>query len=1595
MEKLFDINKANENSKRIKLEYRLDNISSKDIAVIGMSGRFGSADNIRDFWDGLKSGTEYISELPEYRKRDSENYIDAVSRMGIKKEDFNYFKAGFLKHIDHFDCSMFNISPKEAKLMDPSQRLLLEVIFEAIEDAGYGGKKLVGSRTGVYVGHSNDFGEDYKRYCRMVSSAMEEVVITGNIRSIIGSRISYILDLKGPSITIDTACSSALVAVHTACQAIRSGDCSMAIAGGVKVHIVPAGYKSQEGNIGILSSEERARAFDDSSDGTGLGEGVGAVILKPLSKAIEDGDSIYAIIKGSAVNQDGSSVGITAPNMEAQEDVIIRAWKDANIDPQTIEYIEAHGTGTKLGDPIEIAGIQKAFQHYTDRKQFCAVTSVKTNVGHLDNASGIVSFIKAVMAIKTGELPPSLNFQRPNRKIGFEESSVYVNDRLSKWGSSGIPRRCGISSFGLSGTNCHVVLQEYIATERKAYTKNSVKSPSLFTISARSRSSFQELIEQYDELLQKNNGMDIKSTCYTASTGRGHYNIRMAFIVESMEELKEKIREIKNSKIPYISIKDIYFCEHKIVSDSKLNKASGDITDEEKRALDHSAKDTVSKILCSNDRQTYISRFVELCNLYVKGAEVEWERMYQASVYKKERLPVYPFEKQRHWIDVQKHEEEWPVRTVGNIWHPLLDTCVVQSMEMDVYATCFSVRKHWVLNEHKVVGIYAVPGTAYIEIARKISEYYYPGDHIIIKDIIFIKPLAVDIDSEVEAHIIVKKRDDYREFTVVSKSGSDGAWIKHVEGTFVGFNSKENPRIKISDLKGRMADIRGTDHYKNTDRGPRFNSMRKIYTNREELLAYLELSNVYQSDMEEYKIHPALLDCAVILTKEFLSGEFYLPLSYRNLRIYGKMPGKFYSYMNIKNKEEGSRETVSFSISLIDETGNVFMEIEDYTIKKVNASEHKALINDANADHYFEIGWVRKPVAKNARKAHTKTALVIGNEKGISSDIVESLKEKGLKVYTSQIGNVNGIYDGNRFCILNNQKSYEELMAALGTQPSYIIHLLTAENTDNPSTIKELNDSMQLGVYSLYYLVRALLSQKIVDTELILISKFANNVTGNEEKIQPHHTAFLALGKVIGKEYPGIKCRCIDIDYEIDASDIMTEIESEDDSHTVSYRNGIRYIEEFRVMDLQKQVKEIIKVRNEGVYVITGGTGGIGLEFAQYLALRNKTNICLISRGKLPKTEEWNSILEKNEDYKTCKIIRKIKKIEEMGSNVLCYNSNVADMDSMKSIFSELRNRFGNINGVIHGAGVAGDGFIIRREEDAFRQVLAPKTLGTWILDKLTENDKLDFFVMHSSIASILGPPGQGDYTAANAYLDTFAYSRVKEGKTALSINWPSWRDTGMAVDYGAINEESLFEPITTDLALKKFEGLIGTQIQRSILSNINYLTLASLKNELPISLSDELKHKIDKIYPAYEKPRQVVNSESNKVKVILKGKIEQEYTETENELAEIWFNVLGIRELDIYDNFNDLGGDSILATRLLKEMQKKYNDIVNISDVFTYATIDKMADYIDKKSNRKRAIEKINENETDEDFDLDQLISQIADGNISAEEAEKLISLE
>ncbi|SFB07600.1 non-ribosomal peptide synthetase [Clostridium frigidicarnis] len=613
-----------------------NNISSNDIAIIGLSVRLPNAENVSEFWQNLKCGLNCIDEFPKYRRQDMDRYKAYIG----KNKDGNYCKGAYLKEIDKFDYRFFNVTQKEANLISPNQRIFLETSFEALEDAGYGGKRLKGTQTGIFIGFSGDEIYDYKKMILDIDPKSMSNGFAGNLSSIIASRLSYVLDLKGPAMAIDTACSSSLVALHIACQSIKNGDCDMAIAGGVRINLLRI---EGELNLGIQAFDGKAKTFDDSADGTGSGEGCIALVIKPLNKAIKDRDNIYAVIKGNAINQDGNSIGISAPNVESQENVIVKAWNNAGIEPETISYIEAHGTGTKLGDPIEIDGIQRAFRRYTSKNQFCAIGSVKTNMGHLDHASGVLGVVKATISLKNKMIPPIINFNEPNREIDFETSPVYINDTLKEWNNNGSIRRCGVSSFGISGTNCHFVLEEAPKLENGVGDDQS--NFKVFILSAKTQESLEQLIVRYQNSTESFKNLNYRDICYTSNIGRGHYNYRVAIIVKDIKDLIRKIQSLRIGCLEKINDKEMFYSKHKIVPEIKPVKETCEFTQREINELSSNINIKINKKCMDYE---YI---VSVCEAYVKGANIEWERFYSREKRNVVSLPTYAFERRRCWID--------------------------------------------------------------------------------------------------------------------------------------------------------------------------------------------------------------------------------------------------------------------------------------------------------------------------------------------------------------------------------------------------------------------------------------------------------------------------------------------------------------------------------------------------------------------------------------------------------------------------------------------------------------------------------------------------------------------------------------------------------------------------------------------------------------------------------------------------------------------------------------------------------------------------------------------------------------------------------
>ncbi|MGG4502279.1 condensation domain-containing protein [Paenibacillus polymyxa] len=583
---------------------------NRDIAIIGVAGRFPQADTKEQYWNNLVHGLNGIRTFPSSRLELIRPFLD-------EHNQGPYMPAGYLDEIDTFDAAFFNILPGEAKYMDPQQRMFMETGYEAIEDAGYGGERIRGSRMGVYVGYSE------ARYKELIESDSSTAFV-GNFPPVIASRLAYALNLSGPALSVATACSSSLVALHLACEGLLAGDCRLALVGGVAIGALPT--RLEPGGLGITSSQGQSRSFDADADGTGWGEGCGVVLIKPLEQAEKDHDYIYSVIKASAINQDGASNGLASPNARAQEEVIVEAWKRAGIDPSTISYIEAHGTGTKIGDPIEIKGITNAFRRYTQKRQFCGIGSVKSNIGHLDSVSGMAGLIKMILALQHKKLPPTLHFAYPNPLMNLHSSPVYIHTKLADWRSEdGIPLRAGISSWGLSGTNCHVVLEEYPVSRPSLSSSSDVpcSEERVFTLSAYSEDSLRRLTARYIDFLESDDIPSLENICYVLNTGREHHAYRLAIPVSDRISLCSKLRQAYNALV----------CQ--------------DGTGLEQQGIFctiYSEPLPLAEMTLDTDARMIARR-------YVNGENRRWLEDYSADGCVKVPLPTYAWDKQRYWVE--------------------------------------------------------------------------------------------------------------------------------------------------------------------------------------------------------------------------------------------------------------------------------------------------------------------------------------------------------------------------------------------------------------------------------------------------------------------------------------------------------------------------------------------------------------------------------------------------------------------------------------------------------------------------------------------------------------------------------------------------------------------------------------------------------------------------------------------------------------------------------------------------------------------------------------------------------------------------------
>ena len=526
---------------------------SSDIAIVGISVEVPGVRDVHRFWDLVADGGNLAGPFPEHRARSIEHYLryvfDTTVRSGADTE-IAYHDGAYLERPEYFDAEFFGMTPKQAATTEPHLRHAMRAMYLAFEDAGYEASRLRGSRTGVFVGFAVNPGSAYLEYLSKIDRSLIQLALTGNVPTMMANRLSHLLDLRGPSMVVDSACSASLVAVHQAKNALLLGDCDTAVVAGAR--IVSAPINHPDTRIGIESSDGRTRTLDERADGTGYGEGSGAVVLKRLDRALADGDRVYAVIKGSAVNHDGVAGGITTPDSASQAALLNTAWANAGVDPRSIGYIELHGTATTLGDPIEIEGLRQAFAPHTDDRRFCAVGTVKANIGHLFEGSGIVGLIKAALILRHRELPPLAGFEQPNSRIDFDDTPIRVPTGLEPWSSENGPLRAGVSAFGLGGTNCHVVLEEYVAPAVEPVTAVEPEPARLlFTLSAHSEESLRLLVHAYADWFERGlfDGVALRDLCATAHHSRAAHRHRLALEVADLGDLRSRLESLDANRL--------------------------------------------------------------------------------------------------------------------------------------------------------------------------------------------------------------------------------------------------------------------------------------------------------------------------------------------------------------------------------------------------------------------------------------------------------------------------------------------------------------------------------------------------------------------------------------------------------------------------------------------------------------------------------------------------------------------------------------------------------------------------------------------------------------------------------------------------------------------------------------------------------------------------------------------------------------------------------------------------------------------------------------------------------------------------------------
>jgi len=1517
------------------------------IAIVGMSGRFPGAKNIDQFWHNLRDGIESISTFSD----------EELLATGVDPEIFanpNYIRAfGVLSEVEWFDADFFGFNAREAEVMDPQHRIFLESAWEAIESAGYNPKTYEG-QIGVFCGTSlNSYWlKNLALNQDLHQSVSDFQILLGNDKDFVPTRVSYKLNLRGPSVSVNTACSTSLVAVQMACQSLLNSQCDIALAGGVAIRTPQKiGYLYQEGMI--LSPDGHCRAFDAQSKGTVGGSGVGIVVLKRLSDAIADGDFIYAVIRGAAINNDGAmKVGYTAPSIEGQAAVITEAQALGEIEPATISYIEAHGTGTELGDPIEIAALSQAFRTKTEKCGFCAIGSLKTNVGHLDAAAGIAGLIKTALAIHHHQIPPSLHFEQPNPKIDFAHSPFYVNTKLREWESKDSPRRAGVSSFGIGGTNAHVVLEEAPNRELSSHSRQY----QLLLLSAKTASALDTVTANLAQHLQSHPQLELADIAYTLQVGRQTFKHRRMLICKQVKDAIASLQNPQNllSKSTESENATVVFMFSG--QGTQYVNMGKDLYDREpifRKHLDLCCE--ILQPILENDLRQIL--YPEPDQSASAALKLQQTAITQPAIF------AIAYALAQQWI-------AWGIKPNAMIGHSIgeyVAACLAGVMTLEEALSLVAMRGK-LMQQLPAGAMLAVPlPEKEIEflLGQDLSIAAINSDDlcVISGTIVAIEKLEKKLEKQLEGMGLECRRlhtshafhsammepilAEFRSLVAkVQLKHPNIPYISNVSGDWIAASEAIDPDYWVKHIRQTVKFASGVETL-----------LKQPQQVLLEIGAGRTLSTLVSRHLD--KVPDQVLLTSLRHPQEAQSDLAFLMSTLGQLWLAGVNINwnRFYQQ---EKRQRLPLPTYPF------ERKRYWIEPSNLKlVPKILQSQEAISRKTDLADWFYIPSWRRSPMLlqQTANTLADKNYLVFLDEEVFASKLVQQLQQRYQNVVIVKTGQQFTKLDKFNYSLNPDQpEDYDLLLNDLSNchEAVYdILHLwMVTKKLDTNPPLEQIEQCQTKGFYSLIFLAQSIGRQNVADKlRLFVVSSNMQNVAGEEQ--QAEKATILGALKVIPKEYAHIECRSIDIVLpQADThqerqlldrlfSELSNTSSDESIDAIIAYRGNHRWQQTYEATRLESNHSVKFQLRSGGVYLITGGLGGIGLTLAEYFSRKTQPKLILTSRSSFPSRDLWFSYLKEHpESDRTSQTIKKLQTLEKMGAEIFIAQADVSNLEQMQGVVSEAITRFGQIHGVVHSAGVPSGGIIQKKTRAELEQVMSPKVKGTFVLNQIFKETSLDFVVLCSSLSAVLGVFGQADYCAANAYLDAFAQNHPFQWNTPVtSINWDTWQQVGMAMDVKMPQDlqasylDILQYGLLTEEGMEVFSRILDANLSQVLVSTSDFNTRLTQFSPLqtrssPLSKS-ATNHGRPNLNTAYVPPN----------------------TKIEQAIAAIWQQLLGIETVGIYDNFFELGGHSLLGTQVTSRILQEFQVKLPLSHLFEAPTVTGLAEYVENRQSNLQAM--------------------------------------